>query len=211
MCCYNCPACIDSLKNKYKDKEWVVFWKTINKDGRSSVMNFDYTPGIHHRQVKSYNENRPRGFHVYLTKETARELKENSSDEIIPVYCNMNTLIAADEDEAVFSTIKILKKDWDNANFIIKTKHNEWVKLYWATNLSRLKRTKAGINNNNNGYECIKQCDELDYSGFDDVFIPVLCNMKYFMKIENDCWFFKQIKISAKDLNDGLQDICIGE
>lgn len=205
MCCCNDQLYIKRLANRSQGKKWIKLWKVLRKNGASSVLNYQYCPGVHADKVVLYDCLSPKGFHVYLSREIARNNK-HGMERVIPVYCNMNTLIAADRYQAVFGEIKILKKNWNKANFILKTKKDDWIKLFlnvskWQLEDVRAPILKTGVNNGIFYCSLTKNPKNEFY-----VSIPVMGNRKYLIEASDDDLIFKQIKATQKDILNAYAD-----
>ena len=56
------------------------------------------------------------GIHVYTNIEVAKSIKEEDSDVVVPVECDLNDLVAYGiQNEAVFMKVKITRKEWNRA------------------------------------------------------------------------------------------------
>lgn len=119
MCCNNNPEYVMLLKKSWGNKKWVKCWKVLRSDGRSFYTGTKFYPGHYKLLISDYDSRRPQGFHVYTKiPNTSPFVGVCSLDRIVAVWCKTSTLLVASEhpDEAVFSEIKILEKDWNNSN-----------------------------------------------------------------------------------------------
>lgn len=131
MCCINNPICIEELKKRARGRKWIKLWKVFKIDGTTPFRNFQLYPGTHRVKETDYCTEDPRGFHVWVDRHLAR-CSKFGMEKVLPIYCNMDTLLAASFKEAVFGEIKILKKDWNKIKWLKRTNKDNWIKLRYT-------------------------------------------------------------------------------
>ena len=141
MCCIaDKQTKVDFLKDMNKSgKKYFTAWKALRPCGGASMAfvrglgissrPFQYSPGTHKAHVTedTYDENNPKGIHVFIYRTTAARWARNFDEVLIPVQCHVDDLVivGADEgfapqyQEAVLTKIRIRKESWVKAGLPI--------------------------------------------------------------------------------------------
>lgn len=108
------------------------YWKVIriNQETKTACglvfRYYQYSPGINSISKLEDRDNRECayfseafGIHVYLDEKKAKEITDTTSlilrnVRMIPVYCEKDDLIIADNEQAAFVKVTIKQEDWDH-------------------------------------------------------------------------------------------------
>lgn len=121
MCCYRNVAAGKRLLKRFGKRQTLQLWKVLEADGRACLADYRYRPGVNVSDFTgSYTLRYPRGIHVYVSKE--KDLYGGSwpRQVLVTVICHRDDFIRAASDQAVFSKVTILKKDWEAAGLPVR-------------------------------------------------------------------------------------------